>query len=498
MNGTNKAAVGVVFGIALAYGALCFALTLMELLDGGPITLYLFTPLEDGYGFELSALPVISEITEYYAMLVDRLATDEMLRTVIVALGFVIAVIGMFTPWSIRVKGTDNPVEYLWTMRPGATVRGIFAPFGLIGTCWNRSKPLVIVPVILLPFYVIWAVMLVAFILVPFLIVKLVIGGKVRGAANRDNIMRTNNRICPKCKRDFDNPKVRCKCGLILDYPVPNMYGYKYHSCNNGDRVGCVRGKRNDLVTVCPYCDAVLDNREADHVSIALVGATGSGKTTMMLAAVRTITQVARTRDVAVDAITDGVSKQTVEAKDLVARTASGELDSECLYLRGRDMPEKAIVFNDISGTEFEPKEGKVMFQEYYRYSTGIVFAIDPFSIIRTGRGPKPQDVFDSFHSIYTQINGKSPSYRSDTPLAIVITKNDVMSPSLKNSDVRDFLMENDQAQFVRLVESLFSDVRYFAVNSKGDDCKSAADPIWWIVGKGDKELASKVPILSV
>jgi len=41
----------------------------------------------------------------------------------------------------------------------------------------------------------------------------------------------------------------------------------------------------------------------------------------------------------------------------------------------------------------------------------------------------------------------------------------------------------------------LFSNVRYFSVSSTGEDCMSAARPIWWIVSESDPELASAVPI---
>ena len=229
-----------------------------------------------------------------------------------------------------------------------------------------------------------------------------------------------------------------------------------------------------------------------------MVGAVGAGKTTLMLASVETITQVARGADVSVDAATPGVSKQAVAAKEMAARTASGELDSECLFLRSVDLADREIVFNDISGTEFEPKDGKVLFEEYYTYSSGIVFAFDPVVLAKGGRGATPMDVFESFHSMFTQINGFGPGTVSDIPFAVVATKSDIMPQGLSNSDVRKYLQENGQQGFVRVVESLFSEVRYFSATSVGDDCRSAAAPIWWIVGRTDKELASKVPVQSV
>ncbi len=497
MNGTNKATVGVVFGIALVYAALSLVLTLMGIFDDGTVSLYLFAPHGGELGIDLAEVAGISYIVDAYVEFVDYIAADETMKLIVVLVGFLFSFLGMMTPWSLRTKGDTNPAEYLWTQRPGATVRGLGAAWGLIGTCWTRFKPLVIVPIVLLPFYFVWSLMITVFMIIPFVLVKWVIGGRIR-KAKRKEIAVTSHAVCPKCKRKFDSPKVRCRCGLILDYPVPNQYGYKVHTCNNGHPLQCVRGMRSDLVTVCPYCDAEIDTREAHPVTISLVGATGSGKTTLMLASVGVITQVARTRDIAVDAATPGVGKPAVAAKDFAARTASGELDSECLFLRSMEMSDREIIFNDISGSEFEPKDNKVLFQEYYRYTDGILFTFDPISLGYGGRGATPMEVFESFHSMFSHINGFGPSVVSDIPFAVVATKNDAMAHPLSSADVRRYLIENGQDGFVRVLESVFSDVRYFAASSVGEDCKSAAAPVWWIVGKSDQELASKVPVLSV
>jgi len=500
MNGTNKAIVGVVFGIALLFAALTFVCTAMSVLDGGAATIVLFAPHGGEIGIDLADVSGIEDVIGLYADFLGIFGDDKTITLALEAVGFVLAVAGMLTPWAMNVKGKENPAQYLWTQRPGATVRSIFAPWGLIGAAWSKSKPLVIVPVILLPLYALWSILLTILLIVPFLLVKAVIGGKIRSAAKRDAKSRPSKEsfsVCPICKRNFEKPKVKCKCGLILDYPVPNEYGYKVHVCNNGHEMPCVAGKRSDLKTVCPYCGTEIQTREAATISIAMVGAAGAGKTTLMLASVGVITQVARGKDVTVDAVTAGVSKQTVAAKDVVARTASGELDSECIFLRSRDLPTRELIFNDISGTEFEPSEDKVLFEEYYTYSNGIVFVFDPIALIH-GRGSSPMDVFESFHSMFTQINGFGPGSVSKIPFAVVASKNDILNPSLKSAEVRDFLVENGQQGFVKVVESLFQEVRYFAASSVGEDCKSAAAPVWWIVGKSDQELASKVPVLSV
>ena len=504
MNGMNKAIVGVVFGIALIYSALSLMLTAQNLIETGTVSMFLFLPHGGELGLDLGEY--IGMVTGLYDDLLSTISgyittdadTAKVVELALVFVGFVLAAAGMATPPTLDCQGRDNPAQYLWTHRPRSFARCLAAPWGLITGAWAKHKALVIVPIILLPLYVWWSVLMTIFLIVPYALMKGVIGARIKSAAKkegREYERTTQFAVCPKCKRNFVRPKVKCKCGLDLDYPVPNEYGYKNHYCNKGHVIPCTAGKRSNLRTVCPYCDADIETREAMPVSIAMVGAVGAGKTTMMLAAVGTITSQARTRDVTVEAVTPGVSKQAVMAKDVAPKTAPGELDSECVFLRSRTMQDKEIIINDISGQEFEPREGKALFEEYYNYTDGIIFAFDPIALARQRRGATPMEVFESFHYMFTQITGISPSKRSTIPFAVVATRNDVMNPSLRDDQVRTFLSQNGQDGFVKVVESLFTDVRYFAVSSYGDDCEGAARPFWWIVSKTDAELAGAVPI---
>lgn len=504
MKGMNKAIVGVVFGIALIYSALSLVLTVQNLMETGDVSMFLFLPHGGELGIDLGEyVGFLTDAYDSFLSLVGVSITDdsgmlETLKLVLVLVGFVLAALGLAMKPSLDCTGRSNPAQYLWTHRPSSAARCLAAPWGLIAACWDRAKPLVIVPIVLLPFYAAWSLMMTVFLIIPYALMRAVIGAKIKSAAKRENMeyeRSTQYAVCPKCKRNFERPKVKCRCGLDLDYPVPNEYGYKYHVCNNGHEIPCISGKRSGLRTICPYCGADIETREAMPVSVAMVGAVGSGKTTMMLAAVDTITKMARTRDVSVEAVTPGISKQAVLAKDVAPRTAPGELDTECLFLRSRTMQDKELMINDISGQEFEPRDGKALFEEYYNYTDGIIFAFDPISLTRQRKGASPMDVFESFHFMYSQITGKSPNKSSDVPFAIVATRNDIVNPRLKDSDVRRYLVDNGQDGFVRVAESLFSDVRYFAVSSYGDDCMSAARPFWWIVSKTDEELAKAVPI---
>lgn len=63
------------------------------------------------------------------------------------------------------------------------------------------------------------------------------------------------------------------------------------------------------------------------------------------------------------------------------------------------------------------------------------------------------------------------------------------MNPELDDTDIREFLIENSQNEFIKVSESLFSNIRYFSVKSIGDDCCSSMKPFQWIIEESDPEL---------
>ncbi len=501
MKGMNKAVVAIVLGIALVYGALSLMLTAQHLLDAGEVSLFLFLPRGEELGIDLAGYigPVVDLYSSFIDTVVGHIAEDaDMSKNVslaMIVIGFALSAAGFAARPTLDCTGSDeNPVQYLWTHRPNAFVKCLSAPWGLITGAWSRHKALVVVPILLLPLYAVWAVMLAIFLVVPFLVVRIAVGARISSAAKKEKRRyeeSTHHAVCPKCKRSFDRPKVRCKCGLDIKYPVPSIYGYKVQYCNKGHEIPCTAGARSSLRTICPHCGSDIETREAPSIPIALVGAVGAGKTTLMLSAVDEITKAARSRDVTVEAMSPGISKQAIAAKAYAPKTPSGELDSESLFVRSMKVPEVQILFNDISGHEFEPKEGKVLFEEYYNYTSGILFVYDPMSFGRQ-RVQTPQDVFDSFMYMFNTIKGDGPGLVHTMPLAIVASKRSMTG--LSDKDVKGNLESNGQIGFVKVAESLFTNVRYFSVESLGDSTCAAA-PVWWIVYNTDPDLASAVPI---
>ncbi|MBR2255542.1 MAG: hypothetical protein IJ856_07050, partial [Candidatus Methanomethylophilaceae archaeon] len=253
MNGTNKAVIGTVYGIALIASALVLAMTVRLYIDEGTLALAVPSATELGQYVKLhefldshgigGADRLLEPITRMEGDKTLLFAVeDDMLRrsaiSAVMVLGFVLSVAGMFSKWSIDCKGgEENPAQYLWTHRPKALKKGILSPWGLIPTMYAKHPALVIVPIVLLPFYAFWSIVITIALVVPVLLAKGVVSLKIRSAAKKDAAAfekETMYSVCPFCKRNFERPKVRCGCGLELLYPVPNEYGYKYHACNDG------------------------------------------------------------------------------------------------------------------------------------------------------------------------------------------------------------------------------------------------------------------------
>jgi len=468
MNGTNKKIVGAVYGVALAYAGLAFVLTVLSFEgDAGTV------------------IPGIAVIHGPYSEFVAPLSVNFA-----VALGgFALSVAGMMTSEPLDVIGRENPVQYLWTHRPNAFIRCLAAPWGLITSAWKRSKPLVIVPIVLLPFYAVWSAIITVALIAPFLVAKAIVSWKISSAVKKerhDYRVNTEFGVCPFCLREFARPQAVCKCGLIIDYPVPGIHGIRTQTCNNGDEIKCYAGGRSDLATTCPYCKEVIDTREARPVCIALAGAVDSGKTTLMLAGVESIMDRAKRRDIPTQVSTEGLSAEARSGKDAVLPTDPGMKGSQCIFLKPMGRHETELVINDASGSEFEPSRTKHVYEEYYKYVDGVVFVLDPVKLGK--RGPDIKETFDSFYGMYSLVKGSKAGTVFKSRLAVVATRQDVTK--LSDENVREYILGKGCENFVKTVETVFENVRYFSVCSVGKNSSGSARPFIWILEASDPELA--------
>ena len=507
MNRTNQALMGALIGIALVYIVFSLIFTMMDINSAATSDDFAvrMIPFYNGAVIPTFIHDAFWSLIGLYTGLADN---SVMLTIILLLVGFALVVAGCASKptWDLR-GSADDPQVYLFTHRPKGILWCLLIPWNILIAAWRMKKVPVIVPIIFIPFMLPFALMADVVLAVLFVIAWAVMTLRIKTAASKDRKMydrETQYAVCPKCKRNFYQPKIKCACGLILSFPVPNRYGVSYHTCNKGHKIPCtnVDGGRSKLKAVCPSCEAEILTHDAKPIVLSLVGSVGSGKTTLMLSAVESMTALAKEKGVASEIASEGISISNQRKKSNVLPTKTGELDSEYFFMRSRDLPEKEIVINDISGVEFQPDKEKVLFEEYFRYNDGIIFTIDPLEILALhnsqsptkGSKNTPTATLESFYHMYTEINGYGPSVKSTVPFAVVLTKmDDPRAKSAVGADAPiDFLRKNSHKMMIDIVQSSFENVRYFKVASLGDN-NNSMEPFLWIIDENDMDLRNKL-----
>ncbi len=117
----------------------------------------------------------------------------------------------------------------------------------------------------------------------------------------------------------------------------------------------------------------------------------------------------------------------------------------------------------------------------------GVVFVLDP-TRLGAAEGQDLLETFNSFYGMYSKVKGARPGTVFGSRMAIVATRKDVTG--LEDDDVRGFISNKGKEAFVRTVEAVFEDVRYFSVCATGTGSYEAARPFIWIIESADEELA--------
>ncbi|MCL1979431.1 MAG: GTPase domain-containing protein [Methanomassiliicoccaceae archaeon] len=507
MNRTNQALMGTIIGVAFVFAAYSFALLVMDIYG---VTFEF--ELNQFYDWIVMIIPesvrdAYWSLTELYTDLGGEDTTY--LSIGLFAIGFALVAAGCASRPTFDMKGgDDDPQEYIFTHKPKGFLWCLMIPWNILTVAWRLKKVPVILPIIFIPFMLPFALIMDVFLAVLFVIGWAFMAVRIKLAASKDldaYEKDTQYAVCPRCKRNFFQPDIRCICGLVLSYPVPNKYGVKYHTCNRGHKIPSTNanGSRAKMQASCPFCKGDMLTHEAKPVAISMVGSVGSGKTTMMISAVETMAVMAKEKGIVSEIITNGISFNAQRGKANIPPTHAGELDSEYFFLRSRDLPEKQIIINDISGVEFQPDKDKILFEEYYRYNDGIILAIDPLEVMALyhsqsptkGSKNTPVATLESFYHMYTEINGYGPAVKSTVPFAVVLTKMDdpkVRSAINAEDSPVEFLNKYGHKMVVDIAQSAFKNVRFFKVASLGEN-NNAVDPFIWILAENDKDLKAKM-----
>lgn len=521
MNKLNSKIYYAVAGTAAALLSLTFLYTMLHIRSTGAFDIALFDPYKlilalpflDWYVLLSEILPqmwtLLNTASEFYADLVSEFLPATYAVLLFSSAGFLLVLFGIFSGPSRNCKGPEeNPREYIFTSRRRWLAKSLAMPWNSYAAMFRAKYVPVIIPIFFTPFIIPFALAADIIILVAVLIAKGIMSVKIKSAAMDDRDVydsKVGYAVCPKCKRTFRQPKIRCKCGSVFEYPVPGVHGLTEHVCNKGHSIPCTNenGVRGRLPCICPFCNEDIPLHEAKPIVFSMIGAAGSGKTAMMVSAAESIGSMAKSKGMITEFATHGISKDLHAIKDVLPPTVSGESDSECMFMWSRDVDARELIFNDISGTEFEPNDDRLIFQDYYKYTDGYVFAVDPMAVMAFHKSDSPiksnkttvSGTLESFYNVYAMVNGTGPSVKSEVPMAIVITKMDnprVSAAMREAKSPEEFFRKHGESDFVRNLSIMFSDVKYFTTSSLGGNA-NPADPFLWIMEKKDKEFVSKL-----
>lgn len=327
---------------------------------------------------------------------------------------------------------------------------------------------------------------------------------------------------CPHCHKEMPLPGFRCPCGTEQDIPLfPNFYGIFSHQCSvcNKKLPTLDRWGRAALRRFCPHCKRPLHEGigKGSNIHIVLVGDTSVGKTNYLVMAIDVCKRTLERKYHYSVSFPDPQHERTFESN--IERLDTGralpktpDLVPPAYNIIIKFPPSllpkfpKLLYVYDARG-EIYNDMGELSRQEYYKYTKGIIFIIDPFAIpkysdqhkieidnMRKLLRPADLDVDviygrlkETFENNFSSL---ARGHRYSQSVAIVINKTDALHledelglpaarnlmrqrPSISTEEdamhilVRDFLNLYGLGNFVRDIEAHFN-VRYFSCSALG------------------------------
>src|SRR6266567_3646607 len=312
---------------------------------------------------------------------------------------------------------------------------------------------------------------------------------------------------CPNCHRSMPIPLYLCPtCRREHTRLMPNHYGLLSHDCNCGKRIPTLDflGRR-DLRRYCPYCRSPLHRGigKGSNVHIPLIGGPSVGKTTYMMMSVNALSLALKsTFDVSVSFPDPAHQRLFQQGLQLLAHGRVLPMTPDQVpsaYNLLFKMPglwtlTKLLYLYDAQGEVFDSME-LLSRQEYYKYTKGIIFMIDPFSIpqyydehreeiehIRRLLRPGTLGVEETYERMIEMLDSTIGfRNRYSIPIAVVINKVDALNledeigafaaQALMEQDhtlpddkvmrtvVREFLLTYSLENFINNLENRFSHV---------------------------------------
>lgn len=332
---------------------------------------------------------------------------------------------------------------------------------------------------------------------------------------------------CPNCYTTFKLPVFECpNCGAKHSMLYPGKSGLLFAKCTCGHFVPCSSAStRKELKSYCPKCNHALAGSNVKALTIQVIGADSSGKTAFIAAFHHQYVEATKSTGVSNILTFPEESFKELERMYVTGKTEKSPSDEVIAYSiihRSKRRSDDGIVIYDV------PDE--ILLSEQYKkspinfaYSDGIIVLLDPLSV-RTvkeqcetligtnniGRysNDSADDIVVHFLKKYSEVTGRLAKRMSKVPVAIVITKTDLIpvneeigdrfttndkrlgrTDEIRNAVCRSYLSEIGLGNVVNNIDSVFSEVSLFAISSIGHSDNEngsfkpcgVVEPIDWI-----------------
>lgn len=364
---------------------------------------------------------------------------------------------------------------------------------------------------------------------------------------------------CPNCHEQMNIPVCICsKCSEKHTRLWPSVYGIFHHTClgtQNGDL--CRQSLptlifigRDKLTAKCPNCDYELAGLGGTNVHIPIIGNPYAGKSCFMFMAVnKLINEYGPQHGLKVTLPDHEHQKKYGHNVDnylkvgrFLQKTVSSDYGAKALNLElktSNQAVSNLIHLYDTAGEDYD-RDDKAELQNYFKYGSGIVLVIDPFSIPHVHKkyesqlklhpgfsALKEQDLDDVFQRLLFLFETKTQPVNKKfiQPFAVTLTKTDILdleqeigataarrylqdTPGTVHTEedainilVEEFLNKYGADNFVRSLRQYFSNVRFFSCSVVGTDSdvtqsfrgERVLDPLLWVL-ETSKMLPNKAP----
>lgn len=366
------------------------------------------------------------------------------------------------------------------------------------------------------------------------------------------NIIDCSMRIeqhCPHCYMTFRVPGYVCpSCGKIHKDLIPGKTGILVARCECDKFLpsALITG-RSRLDGVCPKCEKALAVAGAKEFTLQLIGGNTSGRTAYLAAFQHMYRETNKNADsvqlllfpkerfddlekMFMNGVTQESSKTATVTYSIVHDYSDGSKDNLVIY----DIPDEVL----MSGVyEQNPLN--------FAYSNGILVILDPTAIrsVRAENEKKGQripdgsysdseaeieDIIIEFIQQFSRLSNRSSSRKIKIPVAVIINKIDLKAvngkigrdaisykfesnPDLYNGDYsiarnkicRDYIVSLGMYNTINNLESVFSNVQYFAASAMGHIFREGMpfapvdviEPIAWIAEKNNSKLSSLLKV---